>query len=142
FAGLKDAGHQEHSYYISRYPMAREATVYMYPNGQSVIDVAFTNDAPTGVALQTFWTPESITVKIWGTKRYRVESQTSEKRDIKKAGKQKNDDPKCEPSSGIDGFTVTDTRLLYDINSGELVRKEPRTVRYNPLPQIICTKSS
>lgn len=139
FAGLKDAGHQEHSYYISRYPMAREATVFMYPDGQSVIDVAFTNDSPTGVAIQTFWTPESVTVKIWGTKHYRVESQTGPKHDIKKAGTMKKDDPKCEPSSGIDGFTVTNTRILYDIDTGEEVRREPRTVRYNPLPEIICT---
>ncbi|MPY97078.1 MAG: vanomycin resistance protein VanB [Actinophytocola sp.] len=140
FAALKDAGHQEHSYYISRYPMAREATVFMYPDGQSVIDVAFTNDSPTGVAIQTFWTPESVTVKIWGTQHYRVESQTGPKKNIKEAGTMKKDDPKCEPSSGIDGFTVTDTRILYDIDTGEEVRREPRTVRYNPLPEIVCTK--
>lgn len=140
FAGLKDAGHQEHSYYISRYPMAREATVFMYPDGQSVIDIAFTNDSSHGVAIQTFWTPESITVKIWGTKEYRVESKTGPKRNVKKAGTQKVSKPGCEPSAGIDGFTVTDTRILYDIDTGAEVRREERTAVYNPKPEIICTK--
>ncbi|MPY81710.1 MAG: vanomycin resistance protein VanB [Actinophytocola sp.] len=139
FAGLEDAGHQEHSYYISRYPMGREATVYQYPNGESVIDVAFTNNAPTGVAIQTEWTPSSITVTIWGTKRYRIESITSPKRNIVQAGKIKNDDPECEPSSPLDGFTVTDTRVLYDIHTGEVVSRESQTTVYDPLPQVICT---
>ncbi|GAA5124222.1 VanW family protein [Haloechinothrix salitolerans] len=140
FAGLKDAGHQEHSYYISRYPMAREATVFMYPDGQSVIDIAFTNDAPTGVAIQTFWTPESVTVKIWGTKHYRVESKTGPKTNIKEAGTKKVKSDDCTPSGGIDGFTVTDTRILYDIDTGAEVRREERTATYNPKPEIVCTK--
>lgn len=142
FAGLKDAGHQEHSYYISRYPMAREATVFMYPDGQSVIDIAFTNDSSHGVAIQTFWTPESVTVKIWGTKQYRVESKTGPKRDIKEAGTQKVKKPGCEPSGGIDGFTVTDTRILYDIDTGAEVRREENTAVYNPKPEIVCTKKT
>src|SRR5690606_40005949 len=82
FAGLKNAGHKEHSYYISRYPVAREATVFQAPGGGG-IDMAFTNDSKTGVAIQTSWTPNSITVKIWGTKRYRVESKTGPKTDRK-----------------------------------------------------------
>ncbi|HKN56783.1 MAG TPA: VanW family protein, partial [Amycolatopsis sp.] len=65
FAGMKDAGHREHSYYISRYPAAREATVFQNPSGASVIDLKFTNDGPTGIAIQTSWTPSSITVKLW-----------------------------------------------------------------------------
>ncbi|WP_231104609.1 VanW family protein [Haloechinothrix halophila] len=142
FAGLKDAGHQEHSYYISRYPMAREATVFMYPDGQSVIDIAFTNDSPTGVAIQTFWTPDSVTVKIWGTKHYRVESKTGPKTDVTEAGTKKVKSADCSPSAGIDGFTVTDTRILYDIDTGAEVRREENTAVYNPKPEIVCTKDS
>ncbi|WP_345045874.1 winged helix-turn-helix transcriptional regulator, partial [Georgenia daeguensis] len=70
FSGMKDAGHKEHSYYISRYPAGREATVFQNHDGSSVIDLKFTNDAPTGVVIQTIWTPSSITVRMWGTKRY------------------------------------------------------------------------
>src|SRR5690606_17092748 len=74
FAGLKDVEHKEHSYYISRYPMGREATVFQNPDGSSVIDLKFKNDSPTGIVIQTIWTPTDITVKLWGTKRYEVES--------------------------------------------------------------------
>jgi hypothetical protein len=74
FPGMADACHKEHSYYISRYLAARAATVVQNPHGISVIDVKFTNDAPTAVAAQTIWTPSSITVKLCGTKCYTVES--------------------------------------------------------------------
>ena len=139
FAGLKDAGHKEHSYYISRYPVAREATVFQAPGGGG-IDMAFTNDSKTGVAIQTSWTPNSITVKIWGTKRYRVESKTGPKTNIQKPDTRRLNDSKCEPSEGIPGFTATDTRILYDINTGQEVRRETRTVKYNPKPKIVCGK--
>ena len=84
FAAMTDAGHKEHSYYISRYPAAREATVFQNHDGSSVIDLKFTNDSTTGVAIQTIWTPDSITVKIWGTKHYDVESVTGDRTDFTK----------------------------------------------------------
>ncbi|MGQ0838452.1 VanW family protein [Actinokineospora sp.] len=138
FAALKDAGHKEHSYYISRYPAAREATVFQNPSGGSVIDLKFTNDSQTGVAIQTIWTPSSITVKIWGTKRYVVESvpggRSAETMPQEKAGPAEN----CKPSNGAPGFTTSDTRVIKDAGSGREVRRDTRTVRYNPQPKIIC----
>jgi vancomycin resistance protein YoaR len=136
FAGMKDAGHKEHSYYISRYPIAREATVV-----EGALDMAFTNDDPKhGVAIQTNWTPSSITVKIWGTKRYDVESKTGPKKNVKEAGTKTLDTDDCEPSGGIDGFTATDTRIIRDAKTGSEVRRESRTVTYNPKPEIKCKK--
>jgi vancomycin resistance protein YoaR len=136
FAGMKDAGHKEHSYYISRYPMGREATVV-----EGALDMAFTNDDPKhGVAIQTNWTPSSITVKIWGTKRYDVESKTGPKKNVKEAGTKTLDTDDCEPSGGIDGFTATDTRIIRDAKTGSEVRRESRTVTYNPKPEIKCKK--
>jgi vancomycin resistance protein YoaR len=137
FAGMKDAGHKEHSYYISRYPAAREATVFQNPDGSSVIDIKFTNDAPTGVAIQTIWTASSITVKIWGTKRYIVESITGARTDpitpVEKPGPAQN----CKPTNGIAGFTTTDTRVVKDL-SGKEIRRSTRTVHYNAQPKILC----
>jgi vancomycin resistance protein YoaR len=137
FAGMKDAGHQEHSYYISRYPAAREATVFQNPDGSSVIDLKFTNDADTGVAIQTVWTPSSITVRIWGTKRYTIESVTGPRTNptppFEKEGPKEN----CKASNGAGGFTITDTRVVKNL-SGSVVRRDTRTVRYNPQPKIIC----
>ncbi|NIH79005.1 VanW family protein [Amycolatopsis viridis] len=138
FAGLKDAGHKEHSYYISRYPAAREATVFQSPNGASVIDLKFTNDSGTGVAIQTIWTPSSITVKLWGTKRYTVESIPGERTNFVPPQEKPGPAENCHASAGAQGFTSTDTRVLRDAKSGREVRRETRTVRYNPQPKIVC----
>ena len=69
FAGMTDVTHKEHSFYISRYPPGREATVV-----SGVVDMQFRNDSPTGVLIRTEWTPTSLTVRIYGTKRYEVTS--------------------------------------------------------------------
>ncbi|WP_253854882.1 VanW family protein [Prauserella alba] len=138
FAGMTDAGHQEHSYYISRYPEGREATVFQTPDGASVIDLAFTNNLPNGVAIQTQWTPNDITIKLWGTKKYDVQSRTGDRSNIvKPKEKQGPRGEKCSPSDGAPGFTVTDTRILRDVESGA-VNEETRTVKYNPQPKIVC----
>ncbi|GAB2975233.1 vanomycin resistance protein VanB [Amycolatopsis acidiphila] len=138
FAGLKDAGHREHSYYISRYPAAREATVFQNPDGSSVIDLKFTNDAGTGVAIQTIWTPSSITVKLWGTKRYNVESVPGERGNFVDPAPKPGPAENCHASNGAPGFTTSDTRILRDASTGQIVRTDKRTVHYNPQPKIIC----
>ncbi|APU17930.1 hypothetical protein UA74_29690 [Actinoalloteichus fjordicus] len=139
FAGLQDNGHQEHSYYISRYPEGREATVFQNPDGSSVIDVGFVNDSDTGVAIQTNWTPSEVTVTIWGTKRYEVESVTGPRTNpTEPQTKEIPEGEPCSPSNGGGGFTVTDTRILRDLSGNEVRRDGPRSVTYNPQPRIVC----
>jgi vancomycin resistance protein YoaR len=139
FAGMTDVEHREHSYYISRYPEAREATVFQSPGGGSVIDVKFRNDSPSGVLIQTIWTPTDITVRMWSTKRYTVESATG--------GRSEFTDPglvtippgePCSPVSGAQGFTVTNTRIVRDASSGQELKRNNRTAVYQPLPQVVC----
>lgn len=138
FAALKDAGHKEHSYYISRYPPAREATVFQSPTGASLIDLKFTNDSQTGVAIQAVWTPTSITVKLWGTKRYTVESVPGPRTDPVDPQEKPGPAENCVPTGGIPGFTTTDTRIIRDVTTGQEVRRSTRTVKYNAQPKIIC----
>ncbi|QRP48099.1 VanW family protein [Amycolatopsis sp. FDAARGOS 1241] len=138
FAGMKDAGHKEHSYYISRYPAAREATVFQNPDGSSVIDLKFTNDSGTGIAIQTIWTPSSITVKLWGTKRYTVESIPGEHTNPTPPETKPGPAENCHASNGAPGFTTTDTRVLKDASTGREISRHTRTVRYNPQPKITC----
>ena len=45
--------------------------------------------------------------------------------------------PDCKPSTGAPGFTVTDTRTLRDVKTGQ-VRTERRTTKYNPSPIVTC----
>ncbi|HVV12880.1 VanW family protein [Amycolatopsis sp.] len=138
FGGMKDAGHREHSYYISRYPAAREATVFQNPDGSSVIDLKFTNDSPSGVAIQTIWTPSSLTVKLWGTKRYTVESVPGPRVDPVDPDTKPGPAENCHASNGAPGFTTSDTRILRDAATGREVKRETRTVHYNPQPKITC----
>ncbi|MBK1788278.1 VanW family protein [Prauserella sp. ASG 168] len=138
FAGMTDVEHQEHSYYISRYPQGREATVFQNPDGSSVIDLKFTNDTETGVVIQTIWTESDITVKLWGTKHVEVESVTGEPFGYTSPSVEVQPIATCAPSSGSSGFSVTDTRIIRDAESGEELRREPRTVVYNPQPTIVC----
>nr|WP_233159632.1 VanW family protein [Actinophytocola xanthii] len=138
FAAMTDAGHKEHSYYISRYPAAREATVFQNHDGSSVIDLRFTNDTETGVAIQTVWTPGSITVRIWGTKKYEVESVTGGRTDFTQPQEKEGPEENCHPSDGAPGFTTTDTRIIRDAATGAEISRKTRSVRYNPQPKIVC----
>jgi vancomycin resistance protein YoaR len=61
FGGYPILEHQAHSYYISRYPLGREATV-SWPKP----DLVFRNDTSTGILIKTSYTASSITVEIYG----------------------------------------------------------------------------
>jgi vancomycin resistance protein YoaR len=130
---MVDVEHKEHSFYISRYPAGREATVF-----DDVIDLKFRNDGPTGVLIQTIWTPSSLTVKMFGSKRYDVTSTTGPRTNPTEP--QTITIPPgepCSPSKGAPGFTVTDTKTMRNVQTGEVTNKT-RTVRYNPSPIVIC----
>ncbi|WP_347220741.1 VanW family protein [Mycolicibacterium poriferae] len=133
FAGMEDVEHHEHSYYISRYPPGREATVF-----GDVLDVKFRNDGPTSVQIQTEWTPSSVTVRLVGIKRYEVtSSQSSRSRPTSPQTITIPAGEACSASGGASGFTITDTRTLRDIASGD-TREESHTVTYDPIPRVIC----
>jgi len=133
FAGMVDVEHKEHSFYISRYPPGREATVF----GDS-IDMRFRNDNPTGIMIQTAWTPASITIRLFGTKRYEVTSTPGPRTNPTEPEEVSIPDGEpCVKSNGAPGFTVTDTRTLREISTGQ-VRRETRTVKYNPSPIVEC----
>jgi len=133
FAGMTDVAHKEHSFYISRYPAGREATVF-----EGSIDLKFRNDNPTGVLIQTEWTPSSLTIRMFGTKRYEVTSTPGPRTDptTPTTVRIPSGEP-CSASQGAPGFTTTDTRTLREISTGQ-VRNETRTVRYNPSPIVVC----
>ena len=137
FAGMGDVTHTPHSFYISRYPAGREATVF---DGE--IELAFSNDYPTGVLIETIWTEGDITVRLWGTKHVQVESQSSERFDftspqvvVKAAGES------CSPSAGSTGFSVVNTRIISDLAGAEL-RREHFTTVYNGQQNVVCSAAA
>ena len=133
FAGLRNVEHKEHSYWISRYPAGREATVF-----EGSIDLRQANDGPTPIYIRTQWTPSSITVQLYGIKRYEVTSEPGPRTNVTPPQvRDQGGNPTCTPGPGSEGFTITDTRVLRNVQTGE-VRREPRTVRYEPQPTITC----
>jgi vancomycin resistance protein YoaR len=133
FAGMTDIEHKEHSFYISRYPAAREATVF-----EGAIDVKFRNDSSTGILIQTAWTPSSITVTFWGTKHVDVESITGPRTDFTDPKTETIYGQPCTNSRGSQGFTVTDTRVVRDANTHAETSRRTRKVVYDPAPQVTC----
>ncbi|MDQ3733145.1 MAG: VanW family protein [Actinomycetota bacterium] len=134
FAGLEDVFHKPHSYYISRYPPGREATVFY-----DSIDLVFRNDHPTGIYIETFWEPGSLTVTFWGTKQVDIESVSSERYNYRSPQRQeKPDDGKCVPSGGSDGFDITVTRVFHELGTGTVLRTEDFVTRYNAQPHVVC----
>lgn len=133
FAGLVDIEHSEHSYYISRYPPGREATVF-----EGSIDLRFRNDGPTPVLIRTLWTPSTIKVQIYGQKRVEVTSSQGPRFAPTPPGtRDLSDRPTCTASGGVAGFSITDTRTIRDLATGE-IRTQARTVRYEPQPAVTC----
>ena len=133
FAGMTDVEHKEHSYYISRYPAAREATVF-----EGAIDVKFRDDSSTGILIQTAWTPSSITVTLWGTKHVDVESITGPRTDFTDPKTETIHTQPCTPTQGSPGFTVTDTRVIRDAKTHTELTRHTRKVTYDPVPHVIC----
>jgi vancomycin resistance protein YoaR len=133
FAGMTDIEHHEHSYYISRYPEGREATVF-----EGVLDVKFRNDSPSGILIDTSWTPESITVRFWSTKHYDVESITSDRSEFTDPPTKRISGDPCIETSGSPGFTVSNTRVVRDADTGAVVSRNSHTTVYDPVPRVIC----
>ena len=134
FSGLEDVYHKPHSYYISRYPAGREATVY---EGQ--IDLQWKNDTDTGVYIDTAWTPGTITVTFYGTKRYEIESISGPRVNVREpAVQEKVDDGTCHSQAGANGFDITVTRVFRDLTTGAEIRREDFRTHYAAEPIIRC----
>jgi vancomycin resistance protein YoaR len=134
FAGLEDVYHKPHSFYISRYPAGREATVY-----EGAIDLQWRNDTDTGVYIDTNWVPGAITVTFYGTKRYEIEAIEGPRTNPRQPAVQdKVDDGNCTPQSGIPGFDVTVTRIFRDLGTGAEIRRETFSTHYAAEAIINC----
>lgn len=132
FAGLQDVEHKPHSFYISRYPAGREATV-AWPT----VDLQFRNDTQTGVLIQEIATPGQITVRFWGTKAYdEIKSVSSAKTNFTSGTTRVESGDLCVPQDPVQGFDITVTRQF--VNAGQVVKSEDFHTHYNPADRVIC----
>ncbi|HCG3140442.1 TPA: VanW family protein [Corynebacterium striatum] len=131
FAGFEDVAHTPHSYYISRYPAGREATVY-----EGSIDLQFKNTTNTPVRIETSFGGGKITVRFKGVKTYNVESVNNGRWATTQPTRMSVGE-NCSPSSGAPGFTTSDTRIIKDLSGREISRETTTTV-YDPQPIVSC----
>jgi len=132
FAGMDDVSHTPHSYYISRYPAGREATVY-----EGAIDLQFRNPFDTPVLIEARAGSNSVTVNLHGVKRVDVESIAGSRTNPTQPQREDGKGSKCFPSSGAPGFTISDTRVIKDLRGREL-KRETQTTVYDPQPIVSC----
>ncbi|MBE1593517.1 VanW family protein [Nonomuraea angiospora] len=133
FGGFQDVQHRAHQYYITRYPAGRESTV-SYPQP----DFRWRNDSRYGVLIKTSYTSTSVTVQFWSTKRYEIESQSSDRYNVKPVETITEKGEDCIPMGGSEGFAIDVWRIFK--KDGKVVRKQRFHTVYDPEPRLTCEK--
>ncbi|MBE1874226.1 VanW family protein [Myceligenerans pegani] len=134
FAGFDDVEHRQHSFWFPRYPAGREATIYV-----GALDMRFKNDTPYGAVLQSFVSNGQLTVRIWSTKYYEVQTSDSGHQNVVETSTVKSNDPECvDYPGGEDGFTISNYRKV--LLNGEVVKDETYTWTYKPDNPVECTR--
>ncbi len=139
FAGLEDVEHKPHSFYIDRYPVGREATV-AWPT----VDLRFRNDTDYGVLIQTVHQPSTyasqgaLTVRMWSTKVWDIESITGERYAYTSPDTRYLSGEDCVPNSGYGGFSIDVTRVFRVHGESEVHHTEEFHTVYTPSDSVIC----
>ena len=132
FAGFEDVNHRPHSYWFTRYPPGREATIY-----KGNLDMKFKNDTPYGALMQAWVSGGELHVAVWGTKHFTVKTSDSGKSKIVPTTTVHSTDPECEHyPAGQAGFSITNYRKVY--LDGKLVKDEAYPWTYKPDNEIVC----
>jgi vancomycin resistance protein YoaR len=132
FSGVQLDEFTPHSYYISRYPVGREATIAV-----GVIDNKWTNDTSSPVVVQTWISGDEIVMRFWGDRQYTVETVTGARRNVVQPKESTDNSPTCLPQSPQEGFDITVTRILKQ--GGGVVSERSYTTHYKPSDKVTCT---
>ena len=132
FAGLELVNHMAHSFYISRYPAGRESTV-AWPK----VDMQFRNNLDSPIMIDASYTNSTLTIAIYGKKKFEVDTITGERRNIRAFEILDDDSPTCIHQDGVEGFDISVTRVV-KLNGTEVERKTFAT-HYTPEDRITCT---
>lgn len=132
FAGLQLDAHTAHSYWISRYPMGREATLWV-----PTIDNKWTNDSGAPLLIQAGIEGHAAVIRLYGTPTFTVTSTTGQPFAIVPPKTQYISAPKCLSQPPVNGFKVTVTRVVK--KGGQVVRNESLTTTYSPADRVVCT---
>jgi vancomycin resistance protein YoaR len=131
-AGLPVSERHNHSWYISHYPMGRDATV-----SWGGPDLVFKNDLKHAILIDVSYTDTTFTISFYGTKQGRkVTSTTADPTNYTQPKMQYAIDPTAAPGSktvvagGGPGFDTNVHRKVYE--HGKLIREDDFFTRYTP----------
>ena len=137
FGGYDVVTYKAHSYYISRYPAGREATI-SWP----APDLKFRNDSGAGILIRTAYTNTSITVSFYGDNGgVKVRSESGERTNFTEPEEQRKPNEELKPGEekvvqdGDQGFDIVVWRVL-EHPDGDTERERFFT-RYKAEPRII-----
>ncbi len=139
--GLPILARINHNYYLSHYPLGRDATV-----SWGGPDLVFRNDLTHGILIKTSYTDSTLTFTFYGTPQDRkVASETSPQANWTAPRTTYAYDPTgaiarpgqvvTEPGSGERGFDVTVHRTVTE--GGKVIRKDSFFSRYVPVGNTI-----
>jgi vancomycin resistance protein YoaR len=137
FGGYDIVEFKPHSYYISRYPLGREATL----NYDPPVDLKFTNDSPHAIWIDTGYTDTSITVSFWSTEYAEVTSTTGDRYGLREPREEREESDELPAGeervvqSGRDGFSVDFTRTIAYVDGRTAT--ETYTTVYLAEPRIV-----
>ena len=137
FGCYEDVSHQPHSYYFSRYPAGREATI-SWPRP----DLVFRNDTDAVVIIDTSYSSTSITVRFFGSTAGRdCDSESSDRYNFTNPETVFEGDSAVAPGTqivdqtGWEGWSIDITRIMRFDNGSE--QRQSWTHRYLAGPEII-----
>ena len=138
FAGLKLVEHTPHSFYISRYPVGREATISW--GGPELV---FRNERAAAIVVRVGATATAVTVRMYSTDtRWRVRAWSGRPYEYVRPTTRVVENPGLRPgtarvvqAAGGPGFTVEYGRRVF--RGSALVRNERFVVRYEPVNRIV-----
>jgi vancomycin resistance protein YoaR len=136
FGCYEDVAHQPHSYYFTRYPEGREATI-SWPEP----DLVFRNDSDALIIIKTQYTATSITVEFYGNNGGRVcEAEKSGRYGYTDPEEVYEEDPELTPEDeivdeGSKGWAVDITRIMTFADGSQ--QRQTWTHRYHAYPTII-----
>ncbi len=132
FAGADLVEHTTHTFYISRYPAGREATV-SWPD----VDNKFRNSTPYGMLVQLYVSGNTVHGRIWSTKHLDVQAVAGPRVNQTQPRTITDGRPRCVAQSPVPGFDITVTRVIS--RGGQVVKREPVFTRYLPEDRVVCT---
>jgi len=137
FSGLPIVERHNHSFYISHYPMGRDATV-----SWGGPDFKFKNDTKNWILIRTATTASTLTIALYGADPgYDVQYTTGPFTNVVPHGVQEIKDPRLAmgrrvvEDTGVDGRNVVVKRVVY--LGGVVVREDSFVSHYSPKIEVV-----